>query len=106
MELEGRVAPPRANGEVVFEAPWQGRIFGMARALSEAGFYEWDEFRLCLIEAIEAWEQDHGPGEDYQYYDLFLRAFTALLEDKGLCVETELSAKSAEFAARPRGHDH
>ena len=24
MPLEGTVAPPMANGEVVFEAPWQG----------------------------------------------------------------------------------
>ena len=34
--LDGRIAPPTANGEVVFEAPWQGRVFGMARLLAEA----------------------------------------------------------------------
>lgn len=106
MELEGRVAPPRANGELVFEAPWQGRVFGMARALCERGLYDWDEFRVCLIAAIDAWENDHGADESYEYYDLFLRAFTALLEKKGLCFEAELSAKSSEFAARPHGHDH
>lgn len=106
MELEGRVAPPRANGEVIFEAPWQGRVFGMARALCEAGLYDWDEFRACLIASIEAWEQHHGADEDYPYYDLFLSAFTTLLADKGVCREAELVTKSAEFAARPHGHDH
>lgn len=106
MELEGRVAPPRANGEVVFEAPWQGRVFGMARALCEGGLYEWDEFRVYLIEAIDAWEKGHGVGEAYDYYDLFLSAFTKLLEKKGVCLERELAAKSEAFAARPHGHDH
>ena len=33
----GAAAPPRSNGELVFEAPWESRSFGMAVALSEPG---------------------------------------------------------------------
>ena len=28
--LDGVAALPRKNGELVFEAPWQGRAFGLA----------------------------------------------------------------------------
>ena len=34
-EAEGPAAPPRANGELVFEAPWESRAFGIAIALVE-----------------------------------------------------------------------
>jgi hypothetical protein len=33
--IASREAPPRDNGELTFEAPWQGRAFGMAVALQE-----------------------------------------------------------------------
>ena len=36
-ELEGVAAPPRANGELVFAAPWESRVFGVTMALREAG---------------------------------------------------------------------
>ena len=32
--MEGSAALPRKNGELVFEAPWEGRAFGIAVALS------------------------------------------------------------------------
>ena len=44
-----------ANGEVVFDAPWQSRVFGMARALCEQGLFTWDEFREQLILQIETY---------------------------------------------------
>ncbi len=43
--MEGRAALPRKNGELVFDEPWQGRVFGMAIALHEDKRYEWEEFR-------------------------------------------------------------
>ena len=33
--MSGPAALPRRNGELVFEAPWQGRVFGMALAVVE-----------------------------------------------------------------------
>ena len=35
--MTGPAAMPRRNGELVFAEPWQGRVFGMAVALSERG---------------------------------------------------------------------
>ena len=94
------------NGEVVFDAPWQGRLFGMARALSEQGVYHWDEFREHLIKEIADWDQHHQPGDDYHYYDLFLLALTKLLAQKGICLQDELTNRATALKTRPHGHDH
>ncbi|MCZ6644006.1 MAG: nitrile hydratase accessory protein [Gammaproteobacteria bacterium] len=103
-ELGGIEQPPMANGELLFEAPWQGRVFGMARALSEAGLYTWDEFREYLIKAIAGWERESD--SDYAYYDHFLAALESLLADKGLVPSGPLEARCSEFRNRPHGHDH
>lgn len=105
VELTGAGAPPMANGELLFEAPWQGRAFGMARALCEAGRFSWDEFRQLLISNIATWEQQHSAAS-YPYYEIFLQTLSMLLASKDLCAEFELMAREAEFVARPHGHDH
>ena len=43
-DMEGQAAMPRKNGEFVFEAPWEGRAFGMAVALKDQGHCEWGDF--------------------------------------------------------------
>lgn len=104
-----RVRPPMTNGELVFEEPWQGRVFGMARLLAETGRYSWDEFRAYLIEEIGRWEASaaaSGSDEGYRYYDRFLAAFQALLKDKGLLDGDDIEVRFSAFAARPHGHDH
>ena len=106
LALDGRAAPPLANGEVVFEAPWQSRVFGMARALCEQGLFEWDDFRQCLIAEIEQYDQSHPEGEGYQYFDHFLNALASLLAQRELCAASELADRTLEFAQRPHGHDH
>ena len=106
MSLEGAIAPPRANGEILFEAPWQSRVFGMARCLCEQGQYSWDEFRARLIEVVSAADAAAAPGDEYHYFDHFLEALTAVLEDKQLCNATEVNLKTTELSARPHGHDH
>lgn len=105
MPLEGDAAPPMANGEVVFEAPWQSRAFGLARVLCEAGHYSWDDFRERLIANIADWESS-GLDEPYQYFDCFLSALTDMLERAGLCDASALLQRETEFAVRPHGHDH
>lgn len=107
--LDGQLAPPTANGEVVFDAPWQGRVFGMARLLAEQGHYTWDEFRACLIEQIGKWDRSEAaadPSIEYRYYDHFLAAFQALLADKGMLEGEAVETRFKTFAERPHGHDH
>lgn len=103
--LRGPSAPPLANGEPVFEEPWQGRVFAMARHLNERGYFTWDEFRDCLIREIANWEAEHK-GETYHYYDRFFAALQQLLVQKSLTAGEALQARALALAARPHGHDH
>jgi nitrile hydratase accessory protein len=105
-ELEGPAAPPRKNGELVFGAPWESRVFGLALVLHEAGRFEWDEFRERLIAAIARWEQRREPDEAYSYYARWLEALEQLLAEKELCSTAQLDDRARELAARPHGHDH
>ena len=95
------IAPPRRNGELVFESPWQSRVFGVAAALRERGLFTWDEFRVELIAAIADGEPEHEP-----YYASWQRALERLLAAKGACSASELDARERALEARPAGHDH
>ena len=106
MELEENIAPPMANGELLFDAPWQGRTFGIVRVLCESGLFSWDEFRESLIDRIGRWDDIHREDEPYAYYDHVLVALTNLLSVKGICDIKELIGRDEEFHARPHGHDH
>ncbi|MEX2207159.1 MAG: nitrile hydratase accessory protein [Myxococcota bacterium] len=100
------IAPPRRNGELVFEAPWEGRVFGVAAALCERGVFSWDEFRVCLITEIADWERRHALDEPYRYYARWQAALERLLVEKGLCSAVELDSREHALASRPAGHDH
>jgi len=104
--LSGALAPPMANGEVLFDAPWQGRAFGMAHSLARAGVYDWDEFRAHLIAVIGGWEREASDDTPYQYYDHFLEALERVLAEKGILDAGVLSERMHVLAARPHGHDH
>jgi nitrile hydratase accessory protein len=87
--LEGQAALPRRNGELVFEAPWEGRAFGMAVVLHEKGAYRWEEFRERLVQSLV----EGSP----RYYESWLAAFESLLLDSGLLADAELAARVEEF---------
>jgi hypothetical protein len=67
-------APPRRNGELVFDAPWQARAFGMAIALLERQRLGWNAFRRHLVPVIE-----RKPAATY--YEQFVDALAALAEE-------------------------
>ena len=85
--MAGPAAPPRRNGELVFEAPWQGRVFGMALGVVERLGLQWKDFQQRLIAAIAA-------QPDAPYYDCWVAALERLLLDHGVIspqdVETAL----------------
>jgi nitrile hydratase accessory protein len=95
--MTGAAAPPRRNGELVFEAPWQGRAFGMALALVERLGLPWAEFQQRLIAEIAA--RPVAP-----YYDCWLAALERLVVDHGVCSANELAGarqRTERGAARP-----
>jgi nitrile hydratase accessory protein len=106
LDLAGRTAPPRRNGELVFEAPWESRVFGVTLALCRAGRFEWEEFRRELIAAIEAWERAAHPPETWSYYRCWQSALERVLAAKGVCAPSELDARVRALTSRAPGHDH
>jgi nitrile hydratase accessory protein len=98
--MEDATALPRKNGELVSEAPWQGRALGIAVALYEQGMYIWDEFRDRLIVEISGTDSKAQEGEPRStYYEQWLAAFEKLLIEKGLLSKAEIESRAAEFAS-------
>jgi nitrile hydratase accessory protein len=90
----GLAGVPRQNGELVFAAPWQGRVFGMAVALSEEDLVPWEEFRQALIAAVAAAE---SRGGEFHYYEAWLAAFERVLGARGLVGAGELEEATYQF---------
>ena len=100
LDTDGPAAPPRANGEIVFAAPWERRLFGVTLALHERGVFAWDDFRALLIDEIGKWS-----GGDFHYYPCWERALHRLLVDRGLLDPRELEARTHAIA-HEHAHDH
>jgi len=87
--------PPRANGELLFEKPWESRAFGIAIALQERGTFDYEAFRALLTREIDA-----HPGP---YYERWQAALERVLAGQGLVLPGEIEARAAALA---RHHDH
>jgi nitrile hydratase accessory protein len=94
--MDGYVALPRKNGELVFEAPWESRAFGMAVALNEGGFYHWHDFHDSLVAEIAAAEQSGAPSK---YYERWLASLEKLAIAKGFITLEELEKRTGEYAS-------
>jgi nitrile hydratase accessory protein len=81
--MTGAAALPRRNGELVFEAPWQGRAFGMALTVIERLGLPWAEFQRRLIDEI-------ATNPDAAYWDSWLAALERLAIDRSLVSGEEL----------------
>jgi hypothetical protein len=80
-DVEGPAAPPRRNGEVVFEAPWQSRVFGLCAAVVESCFDgDREPFRRQLVAAIAA-------APERPYWDSWTLALQQLVVDAGVLDE-------------------
>lgn len=103
-EADDPAGPPRLNGEMVFDEPWESRSFAMAAALVEEGCFGWDDFRDHLIAAVRRWEAD--PDGEYRYYERWQEALESITADRGIVAGPEVDKLAAAYAARPPGHGH
>jgi len=102
--MDEQVAMPRKNGELLFEAPWEARAFGLAVALNEQGTYPWSDFSQGLAREIAAAE---AAGEGSSYYERWLATLEKLVITQGLATQDELDAMAIEQALRDdHEHDH
>jgi nitrile hydratase accessory protein len=98
-DMDGLAALPRKNGELVFNEAWEGRLFGMAVAMSEGKKLEWEDFRQQLIAEIGQADQ---VGSESTYYERWLAAFERLLDREGLVKAAEVELRTAEFESGKR----
>lgn len=98
LDVEGPAAPPRANGELTFEAPWERRVFGVTMALAERVF-SYEDFRQNLIRRV-------GEAPDRPYWQSWAAALEDALDLACALDASVLEERQRQFLARPHGHDH
>ena len=97
--MTGDAALPRDNGELVFQAPWEGRAFGIAVAMNEDAVYDWTEFRDRLVDEVAEAERGGLPSS---YYERWLASIERLAVERGFVTADELDARTAEYASGER----
>ena len=104
-DMQGDMALPRHNGELVFATPWEARAFGLAVALQESGVYGWREFSAALAAEIARAEQ---AGDTSTYYERWLLSLEKLLLANGLVTSSEIIHRMTSHAAHDdhAGHEH
>lgn len=92
--VKARFGPiEREENEPVFHQRWEGRVYGMRRAVGGV-------FRLgASRRAIETLPPDFYLSSSY--YEKWLEAFIANLTEKGMITPGEFEARLAEFEAQP-----
>ena len=85
--------PPRRNGELAFDAPWQAPVFALAHAVAEARFDgDLEPFRRQLIAAVA--EDGERP-----YWESWSTALERLVVEAGIVAEHELPCAPRPLSA-------
>jgi nitrile hydratase accessory protein len=95
-QMDGVATLPRDNGELVFEAPWQGRVLAIAVGLVEKLDVSWEEFRARLVDAI-------AEHPDRPYYESWTAALEALVIDLDIAQARELSERAIASTGESAG---
>ncbi|MGH3678506.1 MAG: nitrile hydratase accessory protein [Mycobacterium sp.] len=98
-DLAGSGSPPRNNGEIVFGAPWERRVFGLTVAACRSGACDWESFRKRLIWRI-------ADDEMRPYWQNWAAALEDVLEHAAVLTPGELDDRHHELLRRPTGFDH
>lgn len=91
LDAHGPAAPPRSNGELSFELPWQRRLFATTMALCDAGVLDYEQFRHRLITEIAVSTSD-------TYWTSWQLALESLVASMGLVGTEELASRARQFA--------
>jgi nitrile hydratase accessory protein len=106
VDERGVAAPPRRNGALVFDEPWESRTFGIAIALHDGGALDFEEFRARLVEEIQSWQGAYpGSTEGWDYYERWQEALERALAERGIVTLAEIEARAAAIG-HDRAHDH
>ena len=94
--MGSQAALPRQDGQLFFRRGWEEAMFGVAIALAKQGYYEWEDFRQCLIQTIGEWDARHTPYDPHwDYYQCWLQALANLTIASGVLDRGELEDRIA-----------
>ena len=96
LDLDGPAAPPRSNGELSFEHPWQGRLFATTMAACDVGLVDYSDFRLHLIARIA--QDDCRTNEPSDYWSAWQDALELLMIERAIVEPGEIDRRAIEFA--------
>ena len=96
--VAGPAAPTRSNGDVVFDTPWQHRVFGLALALNETAAVPWETFRTRLIGRI-------AQDEARPYWESWAAALEDVLAASAMLSTTDVDARHNRLAQHQPEHD-
>lgn len=95
LDATGPAAIPRKNGELVFETPWESRVFGIAIALCEKGLFDWEDFRKELIAGIRKAERESFAKTDkWNYYEIWTASLERVLFARRIVDKEELEERA------------
>lgn len=98
MTAEAPIRPDSPDDRApAFGEPWQARIFALVTRLCEDGRYDWDSFKVLLIDEIER----NGAPDGADYYERWLAACERLVTDLGLLSADDLAVRKGHLAAHP-----
>ena len=98
LDVDGPAAPPRSNGELAFNAPWERRVFGVTMALTDS-IFSYEDFRQQLILSV-------GEAPERPYWQSWAAALEEVLSSACAIDAEVLDARHRQFLSRPHGHDH
>ena len=98
LDVAGPAAPPRSNGELAFNAPWERRVFGVTMALTD-NIFSYEDFRQQLIRSV-------GEAPERPYWQSWAAALEEVLGSACAIDSETLDARQRQFLSRPHGHDH
>jgi nitrile hydratase len=98
---------PGRSGDLAFDEPWELRAFALVVAAYEAGGYPWGEFQQALIASIRQWEESSAATRaPWSYYEHWVRAFEAVLGERGTVDRDAVEVRTCDVLATPRNRNH
>ena len=76
----------QADNEIVFHAPWEGRVMALARAMMAGKHFNLDEYRYAMERIDPARYLQLG------YYEKWLEGTLTMLMEKGVITQEEFDA--------------
>lgn len=105
-EMVGDEAPPRSNGELVFDQPWQSAFFGLTLGLCESGHLDFEDFRQRLIARIAASQDDDPASGTWSYWTHWAGALEDVLYETDLVDQDDVDLRVRRLVDETWAHDH